>query len=56
VWGTPGTGCGVAGYTGGVEVGRDVWSASGPSPLLKQGHLEPLPGTMSRHLLLSPKD
>jgi len=25
-----------------VEVGGDVWRSSGPIPLLKQGHLEPL--------------
>lgn len=29
-----------------VEVGGDLWSSSGPTPLLKQGHLEPR--TMSR--------
>lgn len=23
-----------------VEVGRPLWTASGPTPLLKQGHLE----------------
>ena len=25
-----------------VEVGRDLWRSSGPNPLLKQGHLEPV--------------
>jgi len=25
-----------------VEVGRDLWRSSGPIPLLKQGHLEPV--------------
>ena len=25
-----------------VEVGRDLWRSSGPTPLLKHGHLEPV--------------
>ena len=25
-----------------AEVGRDLWRSSGPTPLLKQGHLEPV--------------
>ena len=25
-----------------VEIGRDFWTLSGPPPLLKQGHLEPV--------------
>ena len=25
-----------------VEVGRDIWKSSGPTPLLKQDHLEPV--------------
>jgi len=25
-----------------LEIGRDLWRSSGPSPLLKQGHLEPI--------------
>jgi len=25
-----------------TEVGRDLWRSSGPTPLIKQGHLEPV--------------
>ena len=25
-----------------VEVGQDLWTSSGPTPLLRQGHLEPV--------------
>lgn len=25
-----------------IEVGRDLWRSSGPNPLLKQGHAEPI--------------
>ena len=34
-----------------VEVGRDLWRSSVPTPLLKQGHLEPVAQDVSRWLL-----
>jgi len=39
-----------------VEVGRDVWRTSGPSLLLEQGHLEPVPQDLVQMALNTFKD
>lgn len=37
-----------------AEVGRELWRSSGPSPVLKQGHTEPITQDMFRwHLNIS---